>query len=66
MDFLQVCILNVESMEFILIWFLCVYSDKTNGVTKQLNGMNIIKKVNNNKDKRGQLYEKWDSNNINL
>lgn len=32
-----------------------------NGVTKPLNGINIIKKVNG-KDKKGQIYDKWDSN----
>lgn len=58
-----------QNILIISILFLFIYLDKSNGVTKQLNGItkplngiNIIKKVNNNKDKKGQLYDKWDSN----
>jgi len=32
-----------------------------NGIAKPLNGTNNIKKINI-KDKRCQLYDKWDSN----
>lgn len=41
--------------------FLNGVSKPLNGVTKPLNGINIIKKVNV-KDKKGQIYDKWDSN----
>jgi len=33
----------------------------SNGVSKPLNGLNNIKKINI-KDKKHQLYDKWDSN----
>lgn len=36
-------------------------SKPLHGVTKPLNGINVTKKVNG-KDKKGQIYDKWDSN----
>lgn len=75
MDFFQV-IFNCSIYLFSkIVNYICIYLDKSNGVTKQsngvvkplngltkpLNGINNIKKINV-KEKKGNIYDKWDSN----